>query len=163
MFLFVAACASSSPKDVVPESRDVRGEREPAKAHQGDAYEYVAKRPHGMIAIAESRGMAKTDAVAAVDELADRFEACAVALESQGLLVEGAARVVAEQDATWSAPAASMKTAPGGAVAQNTLLCIVAPLRASRLPAENAKRRAGLALEAAWQPTGLGSVSEPPK
>lgn len=126
-----------------------------------DAYEYVVKRPHGTIAIAESRGMAKSDARAVADDLADRFEPCAAGLEAQGLLVEGAARVIAEQEAGWSAPATSLRTAPGGPVAQNALLCIVAPLRAGHLTPENAKARAGIALEAAWQPVSLRGVSSP--
>lgn len=156
----VVACSPSSPRDVVPESREVRQAPAP-DAKNPDAYEYVVKRPHGTIAIAESRGMLKADAEAAANDLADRFEACAVALESQGLLVEGAARVVAEQEATWSAPAASLRLAPGGAVAQNALLCIVAPLRAGRLTPEKPNTRAGLAIEAAWQPVSLRGVSTP--
>ena len=126
-----------------------------------DAYEYVVKRAHGTIAVAESRGMTKADARAVADDVADRFEQCAAGLEAQGLLVEGAARVVAEQESGWSAPATSLRLAPGGAVAQNALLCIVAPLRAGHLTPENTKARAGIALEAAWQPVSLRGVSSP--
>lgn len=155
----VSAC-SPSPRDVVPESRDVRVEREPAKA-SGDAYEYVTKRAHGTIAVAESRGMTKGAARAAADDLADRFEGCAAGLQARGLLVEGAARVIVEQEASWSAPAASLRLAPGGPVAQNALLCLVAPLRSGRLEPEKPNGRAGMAIEATWQPVSLGGVSEP--
>jgi hypothetical protein len=158
--LATVACSPSSPRDVVPESRDVRGEQAPP-AKSGDAYEYVTKRAHGTIAIAESRGMTKDDAKAAAEDLADKFEGCASGLEAQGLLVEGAARVIVEQEAGWSAPAASLRLAPGGAVAQNALLCIVAPLRAGRLNPEKPNARAGMAIEAAWQPVSLRGVSEP--
>jgi len=136
-------------------SEDVRGERTAVDAGPPEIYEHVAKRPHGTIAIAESRGMAKADAVAVVDELADRFEQCAMTLQAEGLLVEGAARIVAEQDVTWSAPATSVRLAPGGAVAQNALLCLVAPLRSMQLKASNPKVRAGLAVETTWQPLRL--------
>jgi hypothetical protein len=161
VFLLLVACSPSSPRDVVPASRDVRADRESARP-AGDAYEYVVKRAHGTIAIAESRGIAKSDARAVADELADRFEQCAAGLEAQGALVEGAARVIVEQEAGWSAPAASLRLAPGGAVAQNALLCLVAPLRAGRLSPEKPNVRAGMAIEAAWQPVSLRGVSEPP-
>ncbi|MFO0741956.1 MAG: hypothetical protein U0270_39025 [Labilithrix sp.] len=158
----VAAC-TPSPRDVVPESRDVREQQAPVAKGNPDTYEYVVKRPHGIIAIAESRGLARADARAVADELADRFEQCATTLEEQGLLVEGAARVIAEQEASWSAPAASLRVAPGGAVAQNALLCLVAPLRTGRLTPEKPNTRAGMAIEATWQPVRLRGVSEPPK
>jgi hypothetical protein len=161
VLLTALACSPSSPRDVVPETRDVREQQMPTSKNP-DAYEYVVKRPHGTIAVAESRGMSKNDARAVADDLADRFEQCAAALESQGLLVEGAARVIAEQESGWSAPAASLRLAPGGAVAQNALLCLVAPLRAGHLTPEKPNARAGMAIEAAWQPVSLRGVSEPP-
>lgn len=157
----LALCGCTpSPRDVVPESRDVREQQAPEAKHP-DAYEYVTKRAHGSIAVAESRGIAKDEARAVADDLADRFEQCAAGLEAQGLLVEGAARVIVEQEAGWSAPAASLRLAPGGAVAQNALLCLVAPLRAARLNPEKPNVRAGMAIEAVWQPVSLRGVSEP--
>ena len=158
----MTACSPSSPRDVVPESRDVREQQMPSSKNP-EGYEYVTKRAHGTIAIAESRGMTKDDAKAAAEDLADRFEGCAAGLEAQGLLVEGAARVIVEQEAGWSAPAASLRLAPGGPVAQNALLCLVAPLRAGRLTPEKPKARAGMAIEAAWQPVSLRGVSDLPK
>ncbi|MBX3230015.1 MAG: hypothetical protein KIT84_25725 [Labilithrix sp.] len=161
-FAIVVACSPSSPRDIVPVTRDVRGEAEAIDAGAGDVYEHVVKRPHGTIAIAESRGMARADAIAIADELADRFERCAAALQEQGLLVEGAARIVAEQDASWSAPATSVRLAPGGAVAQNALLCLVAPLRSMQLKPSKPNVRAGVAIESTWQPARLPDVSIPP-
>lgn len=136
----------------MPVTEDVRG---PVDGGAPDIYEHVAKRPHGTLAIAESRGMTRGDAIAAVDELADRFERCAGSLQAQGLLVEGAARIIAEQDATWSAPATSVRLAPGDAVAQNALLCLIAPLRSMQLKASSPKAKAALAIESTWQPLRL--------
>lgn len=157
--LLAAGCGGSSPRDVVPPSTDVR--TQPGAPAVRDAYDYVAKRPHGTIALADSRNIAKADADAAVDALADRFEACAAGLDAEGTLVEGAVRIAAEQEAAWPAPVLSVRIAPGDAVAQNALLCVIAPLRAGRLPPSPAAARAGLAIEAVWQPAGKRAPREP--
>lgn len=145
--ILLAAC-TPSPRDVVPESRDVRGAPSAAPA---DAYAYVARRKHGVVALAEARGLAEADARALVDRLADGLERCATGLEAGQSLVPGAARIVAVAGPN-GVPALNVKLAPGDAVAQNALLCLVAPTRALTLPAEGA----GFAIEATWQPSSEG-------
>lgn len=143
----LTAC-SPSPRDVIPAARDVR------VAEGGGAsetYEYVARRSHGVVALAEARHMRGEDARALVERLADDLERCAVGLEAQGTLAEGAARVVAVAGPDGT-PAVSVRTAPGDAVAQNALLCIIAPVRATTLPPPADGATPGFAIEATWGP-----------
>jgi len=151
LLVLVAAC-SPSPRDIVPVTRDVRVTPD-GGGGPGDAYQHVARRPHGVLALAEARNMKDDDARALTERWADEMERCMTSLESRGLLVEGAVRVVAVADAQGT-PALNVKLAPGDAVAQNALLCIVAPVRASSLPppASSTSNPAGLAIEATWGP-----------
>jgi hypothetical protein len=142
----LVAC-SPSPRDVVPESRDVRVLPD---AGPGDAYVYVARRPHGAVALAEARHIPDEEARRIVEHLADELDRCATALTARGLLVEGAARIVAVAGPTGT-PALSVRLAPGDAVAQNALLCLIAPVRALTLPPPN-ETTPGLAIEATWGP-----------
>lgn len=151
LFAIVATLACSacspSPRDVVPESRDVRVTPD---AGATDAYVHVARRPHGVVALAEARHMKDEDARAIIERIADDLERCATSLEAQRLLVDGAARVVAIAGPNGT-PALNVRFAPGDAVAQNALLCIVAPVRATTFPAATSGTP-GLALEATWGP-----------
>ena len=113
-----------------------------------DTYAYIARRPHGVVALAEAREMDDAQAHAIVDRVADELERCAAALEARGALVSGAARVVAVADPGGS-PALNVKLAPGEAVAQNALLCLIAPIRALSFPASG--KKPGLAIEATWE------------
>ncbi|MDF2696479.1 MAG: hypothetical protein K0S65_4862 [Labilithrix sp.] len=148
--LVVAAC-SPSPRDVVPESRDVRVTAGDAGGAASDAYVYVARRPHGVVALAEARHIAESDARAMIDRLADELERCATNLEARGMLVEGAARVVAVAGPDGT-PALNVRLAPGDAVAQNALLCIIAPVRATPLPPPSSTAAPGFAIETTWGP-----------
>lgn len=85
-----------------------------------------------------------------IEQLADELDRCATDLAARGLLVEGAARIVAVAGPTGT-PALSVKLAPGDAVAQNALLCLIAPVRALTLPPAN-ETTPGLAIEATWGP-----------
>ncbi len=143
VLLVLAACSSSSPRDVVPESRDVRVVPDGGPAE--DTYVYVARRPHGVVALAEARQMKDDEARAIVDRVADELERCALGLEAQHLLAPGAARVVAVAGQN-GVPALNLKLAPGDTVAQNALLCLAAPVRALTFP----RAGSGLALEATW-------------
>lgn len=148
----LASCGSNGPRDVVPDSRDVRVTSQDAGVPANpDAYVHIAKRRHGVVALAEARQMSEADAKALVDRWADDLERCATGLEAAGTLVEGAARIVAVggPDGT---PALNVKLAPGDAVAQNALLCLIAPVRASTLPAAKMGAAPGLAIEATWGP-----------
>jgi hypothetical protein len=155
LFALGNGCSPASPRDVVPESRDVRAT---PSAGNGDAYVYVAKRPHGTVALAEARHMSDEEARAIVDRVADELERCATGLEAQRLLVEGALRVVAVAGPDGT-PALNVRLAPGDAVAQNALLCIVAPLRATQLPSPRPNATPGLAIEATW---GAARASDRP-
>jgi hypothetical protein len=117
----------------------------------GEAYVHVARRPHGVVALAEARHIKDDEARAIVERLADELERCSANLESQGTLVEGAARVVAIAGPNGT-PALNVRLAPGDAVAQNALLCIVAPVRTISLPPPTASATPGLAIEATWGP-----------
>lgn len=94
--------------------------------------------------------MKDEDARTIVERVADDLERCATGLLAQGLLVEGAARVVAIAGPNGT-PALNVRLAPGDAVAQNALLCIVAPVRATTFP-PSTSGTPGLAIEATWGP-----------
>ncbi len=83
-----------------------------------------------------------------VEHLADELERCATGLEARGLLVEGAARIVAVGGPNGT-PALNVRLAPGDAVAQNALLCLVAPVRTLTFPPSKTGAP-GLAIEATW-------------
>jgi hypothetical protein len=144
----LATACSPSPRDVVPDSRDVR-------VAPGDAgsetYVYVARRLHGTVALAEARHIGDEAARAIVDRLADELERCATELEAKRLLVQGAARVVAVASSS-GIPALSVRLAPGDAAMQNALLCVVAPMRATTLPAWTDRGQPGIAIESTWGP-----------
>lgn len=147
-----AACASNN-RDVVPDSHDVHVTDLDAGAQTPeDAYEHVARRPHGVIGLAEGRNLPREDARAIVEHLADELEICAKRLEAEGSLVEGAARIVAIAGPSGT-PALNVRLAPGGAVAQNALVCLVAPVRAVSFPSGKGGVP-GIAIEATWGPTG---------
>ena len=152
-----AACSPSSPRDVVPESRDVRVIPD---GGSGDSYVHVARRPHGAVALAEARHMKDEDARAIVERVADDLERCATRLEAQQLLVEGAVRIVAVAGPDGT-PALNVRLAPGDAVAQNALLCIIAPVRATPLPPPGKSGTPGLAIEATWGPARALAPSSP--
>lgn len=137
------AC-SPSPRDVVPESHDVRVVPDAG----ADTYVHVARRAHGAVALAEARHIKDDEAKQIVERLADDLERCATSLEAQGTLVDGAARVVAIAGPNGT-PALNVRLAPGDAVAQNALLCIVAPVRAISFPPASTGTP-GMAIEATW-------------
>jgi hypothetical protein len=158
----VAAC-SPSPRDVVPKSRDVRVQPGGDAGVNPEAYVYVARRTHGIVALAEARHMTDAEARAIVDRVANDMQECAQRLEAQGTLVEGAARIVAVASPNGT-PLLNVRLAPGDAVAQNALLCLIAPVRAISFP-RNASPNAppGLAIEATWGPNRIPSNTEKPR
>jgi hypothetical protein len=148
----VAIACSPSPRDVVPETRDVRVR--PGEVDAGpppDAYVYVTRRPHAVVALAEARHMSDAEAREIVDHVASDLETCAQRLATQGTLVEGAARVVAVAGPNGT-PALNVRIAPGDAVAQNALLCLIAPVRATTFPRGDGRGAPGMAIEATWGP-----------
>jgi hypothetical protein len=157
----LVACASG-PRDVVPDgSRDVRVTD--AGGVAPDAYVYVARREHGVVALAEARNMTNEDARIIVDRIADELETCARRLEQERTLVDGAARIIAIAQPS-GPPGMNVRLAPGGPVAQNALLCLVAPVRAISFPPSKSGAP-GIAIEATWGPAGAvphtGNPSQP--
>lgn len=149
--LSVAACPSP-PRDVVPETHDVRGATPDAAAPPPDQgpYTYVTRRPHAAVGLVGAHFMSDAEAARIVDRIADDLETCARRVEQRGELVEGAVQLVAVTGSRGTAEVTDLRLAPGGPVAANALECIVAPLRATTLPAANKAGVPALAIEATW-------------
>jgi len=147
----LAGCPSPG-RDVVPESRDVRGDAVDAGAgaHPADAYTYVARRPHAAVGLVGAHFMSDADAQRIVDRVADDLESCARRVEQRGELVEGALQLVAVTGSRGTAEISDVRFAPGGPVAANALECIIAPLRASTFPAATKAGVPAVAIEATW-------------
>ncbi len=92
--------------------------------------------------------MSPEEARALTEHVADEFESCARRLEASGALVSGAARVVAVADKNGNVAGLNVKVSSGSE--QNTLVCLVAPLRATNFPGRSDAPQRGVALEAAW-------------
>ncbi len=150
--LAVAACPS--PRDVVPETHDVRGGADAAPPPSSDQgpYSYVARRPHAAVGLVGAHFMSDAEAARIVDRVADDLETCARRVEQRGELVEGAVQLVAITGSRGTADVTDLRLAPGGPVAANALECIVAPLRATTLPAATKAGVPALAIEATWGP-----------
>lgn len=147
----LAAGGACSPKRdvVVGGGRDVTA----SDAGAEPTYEHVARRPHGVVALAESRHMAREDAARLTDRLADALEGCASDLERRGTLVEGAARVVMVAGPSGYPAGLNVTLAPGAEVAANALLCVVAPVRATLLPPSSGDAGTpAMAVELTWRP-----------
>ena len=143
----ITACGAASARDVVPESHDVRVSGSAASTTEG--YAYVARRPLGVVALAEARGLDDADARRAIDHLADALDACATDLGRHDALVEGAVRVVARIAADGSV--SGLNVTVGQAATANAILCVIAPLKLTSFPASQADAGArGLAIEATW-------------
>lgn len=153
------AAACGGGRDVVPETRDVRSENpNEGVTHEG-GYDYVARRPRAIVALAEGRGIDRVIAVAATDRVADQMESCAEDLAQKGQLVRGAARVAARIGDDGNLAGIAVKIAPGAAVAANAILCFIAPVKTLTFPATTPDGGApaapvdrGFALEATWEP-----------
>jgi hypothetical protein len=148
-----STCAGAS-RDVVPETHEVRvvpGVDAGAAALPVEGYVYVAKRPHGLVALAEARGLPDGAVRAAVDHLADELEGCAKRLLAEGkLAADGAGRVVAAIAPDGSIAGLNVKAAPGAQTTANLLVCVVSPLKLLTFePAGDAGAR-GMAIEATW-------------
>jgi hypothetical protein len=129
------------------ESHDVQVTGAASASPQG--YEYVARRPLAVVALAEARGIEPGVAHAAIERLADQFDACATEEGRRGTLVDGAARVVAEVDGQGSVTGTSVRVGSGEGVVQNAVVCLVAPMKLLAFPPSDAGAR-GMAVEAIW-------------
>ena len=144
-----ASCAGAGDegRDVVPASHDVVGGA--ATAESAEGYDYVARRPLAVVALAEGRGLDAVIARAAVDRLADRLDACVTDEARKGGPVEGAARVVAQIDANGAVAATQVRIDPGGNGASSAVGCLVAPMKLLTFPPADHEGR-GIAIEALW-------------
>jgi hypothetical protein len=148
----IVSCAGSGGEghDAIPESRDVqvRGAQAPG-GESLPGYDYVARRPLAVVALAEARGLDPQVAHSAVDRLADALDACATEEGRKGSLARGAARVVAQIEANGTVGGTNLRIDPGAGVASNAVVCLVAPLRMLGFPPTDASAR-GIAVEALW-------------
>ncbi len=143
----VAACGGG--RDVVPESRDVQDLHERPRGELG--YEYVARRPLGAVAVAESRGLPADVVRAAADRLANSLDVCATRLAADGRLVPAAARVAAHIDRSGAPVGLALTLTPGPGPTANALLCFVSPFKLVRFPAADPDAGdRGIAIEASW-------------
>ena len=149
----VVSCGGAH-RDSVPESHDVtvQGAAARGSAAPGDeGYEYAARRPLALVALAEARGIDPPAAHAAIDRLADRLDACVAEQARAGTLPHGAARVVGQLDADGKVSAVNVRTDPGEGVATIAVLCLAAPTRLLTFDPGAAQGR-GFAIEALWGP-----------
>ena len=149
LLLVVLGCAPSGPRDVTEHTHDTTGQ------HGQDGYEYVVKKPHGVIALAESRGVSKDGAKHAVDRLAESFEACLGDLEKKAPLKPGAARIIVPVDDGGLVGEPLLKLSDtSGDTKVTTLICLVAPVKLMTFPppgpASPKAGTRGMAIEATW-------------
>jgi hypothetical protein len=157
MLVCVCDCACGGvggARDVVPETHDTRGPGDRTQDPQG--YEYVARRPLALVALAEARGIAPAVARDAIDQLADALDTCVTLRGRTGGHVDGAARIVVAIDDDGSVGRPNVRVDPGDGVAESAVVCFVAPIRLLSFPAVDAGTR-GIAIEALW-----GRIVPPP-
>jgi hypothetical protein len=159
LLLFVAAIACGSSRDYVPETHEVHGVAPPPREETG--YEHIARRPLGVVGLAEARGLDPAAVARVVDRLADSLETCAEELTKSGKLVEGAARIAAEVSPDGTPVGLNLKVAPGAAVTANALLCFITPFKLTTFPAAPGGATRGLAVEASWGPSFQAPMSAP--
>jgi hypothetical protein len=149
--LAVLSCAGGGGEghDVVPQSHDVQVRGADGTNGATPGYDYVAKRPLAVVALAEARGLDPQLAHAVVDRLADSLDTCATDQGRKGRLVDGAARVAVQIDDSGNIAGSSVKIDPGPGVAENAALCFVAPVKMLTFPPADAGVR-GFAVEAIW-------------
>jgi hypothetical protein len=128
-------------KDVLVESRGTE--------RTAEGYDYVAKRPFAVVALAEARGVEPEIARAAVDRVADALDICVTERARKGQLPRGAARVVAQIGSSGAVEATSVRVDPGAGSTGGAVLCLVAPTRLLTFPSADGGAR-GFAIEALW-------------
>jgi hypothetical protein len=148
--LAFVACAPSGPRDVTEQRRDV------TTTKGQDGYEYVVKTPHGVLAIAESRGVKKDDAKQAADRLAKAFDKCLGELEQKAPLKPGAARIIVPVDdgGLVGEPQVSSVSDASPETKVTIVLCLIAPAKMMAFPppgpASPEAGTRGMAVEATW-------------
>jgi hypothetical protein len=141
------AC-SGGTRDTLIASQDVIVDGGPG-ARSPEGYDYVARRPLAVVALAEARGLPADVARAAIDHLADTLDACVTERSRGGAAPSGAARVVAEVGPDGAITGANLRVDPGGSGPAIPLMCLVAPVKLLAFPLADAGVR-GFAIEALW-------------
>ena len=144
----LCACSPGGAVDVADRSHDVV--RPPGSADPPEGYEYVIKKPHGTLALAEGRGLDRDVARRASERLAEGMERCLASLEKGAPIVPGAVRVVAPIDAAGAVGQPLVKVSAGGDAAATALLCLVAPVKMMAFPTGGDAGARGIAFEATW-------------
>jgi hypothetical protein len=156
----LGGCSRSAPRDVVPESHDVRGVRE-SVAHESSgasgSYAHVARRPHAVVGLIGAKHMGLAEATRIANLVADELESCAITKERDGTLAVGAASFVLVAT-TRGAAVSDLHLAPGGPVAANAMECIMAPARTIQFPQSADTEIPALAIDATWNPIGIGKA-----
>jgi hypothetical protein len=142
-----ASARSDGSHDFTVASRDVRVTDGGGAAAAG--YEYVARLPLAIVALAESRGMDAATARAAINALAETLDACVAREARKGTFARGAARVVAQIAPDGSVAQTSLRVEPGNGVMENAVVCLLAPAKLLSFPVIDAGVR-GMAIEALW-------------
>ncbi len=159
LVLGVIACGGT--KDVIPETHDERVAANVEADSGAESYTYIARRPLGVVGLAEARGLPNDVARRAIDHLADALDTCATDLGRQGRLVDGAARVVAMIGGDGAVVGLNVKVSPGASVAANALLCVITPLKLTSFPPADADAGSrGIAIETAWGPQTVGALRD---
>ena len=145
----VTSCAGAGGdgRESVPSRDVVVMDAGAAGGDQG--YEYVARRPLAIVGLAEARGLDADVARGAVEHLADALDTCATEEGRKGTLVNGAARFVAQINPDGRVAGTNVRIDPGAGVAQNAVVCLVAPAKMLAFPPSDAGAR-GFAIEAIW-------------
>jgi hypothetical protein len=151
--LSCAGGAGEGDLDTHPGWREVRVTDPGAGDPSAQGYEYVARRPLAVVALAEARGLDPRAARLAIDRLADALDTCATEEGRKGSLVSGAARLVAQIADDGSVAQTSLRVDPGTGVLQNAVLCLVAPAKMLAFGPSDAGAR-GMAIEALWGKVG---------
>lgn len=135
-------------------------QRRDVVAQTQDGYEYVAKTAHGVIALAESRGVPKDEAKKQMDRLADGFEKCLANLEAKAALKPGAVRIIVPIDAGGlpGEPAVSKISDTTPETRVTTLICLIGPAKMTVFqppgPLSPEAGTRGMAIEATWPNSG---------
>lgn len=148
--LTLTGCAPNVP-DVAVASHDDFVVAGPSSASSSDGYEYVAKRPLGIVALAESREIPQPLARAAIDRIADALDVCVGERATAVALPRGAARVVVRIDGDGAVTATNVRVDPGAGALPVALACLVSPAKLLMFSASDAGAR-GMAIEAVWGP-----------
>lgn len=118
-------------------------------------YEWVVKRPHVTVALAEARGIDRERARRGVEGLADAFEGCLRRRAAERKRDDGAARLIVAIDDQGNVSGVNLRV-DGEVSGPVALLCFVANAKAQNYGrpvrgADDEGRAPGLALEALWK------------